>query len=413
MRVLWLKTDVLHPVDNGGKIRTYQMLKRLHRQHEVTFLCLRRDSDSGEAVDLATEYCRRLVTVPWSDPPRFSAAFYAELARNMVSSLPYNMQKYSSKSMRAAIRQELTARKYDVVCCDFLFPWINFDPKTSPAATLLFQHNVESALWNRQWRVQRNALKLVYFYLQYLKLRAHEVRACQEFDLVVAVSDADRDFMKRDFLVKECHSVPTGVDTEFYQPCSEPRSQHELVFTGAMDWMPNEDAICWFAADVLPKIAAEIPEVRFTVVGRNPTPTLKKLAGNQPRLNLTGRVDDIRPYVARAAVYVVPIRVGGGTRLKVYEAMAMQKAIVSTSVGAEGLDVVDGKEIRYANDADSFARVTIELLRDEAQCIRLATAAREAVVERFGWCVATRAFDRALQRAVELRRQRQNCESQS
>jgi glycosyltransferase involved in cell wall biosynthesis len=269
--------------------------------------------------------------------------------------------------------------------------------------TVLFQHNVESALWDRQWRVQKHPGTRAYFYLQYRKLLTCEARICRDFDVVVAVSDVDANTMRREFGLRECASVPTGVDTETYRTSGQIADPNELVFTGSMDYMPNEDAILWFVAEILPWIVREVPEVRLTVVGRNPTPRLQKLARSEPRLTLTGRVDDVRPYIERAALYVVPIRVGGGTRLKIYEAMSMQKAIVSTRIGAEGLDVTDGQDLRYADDAESFARITVELLRDKAERERLAKAARHLVVERYGWAAATRVFVRSLERAVELR----------
>jgi polysaccharide biosynthesis protein PslH len=404
MRILWLKTELLHPIDKGGKIRTYEMLKELCRAHEVTYLCLRRDEDTGDTVDRASEYCQRLVTVPFADPARFSARFYGDLGRNLVSTLPYNFQKYASRPMRDAIRQELAARTYDVVCCDFLFPAVNFDARTSKVPTVLFQHNVESALWDRQWRVQKNPAKRAFFYLQYRKLLACEARICRDFDLVVAVSDVDADTMKRQFGLRECASVPTGVDTETYKPSGTVATDpNELVFTGSMDWMPNEDAILWFVDDILPLIAREVPEVRLTVVGRNPTPRLQELAKRESRVTLTGRVDDVRPYIERAALYIVPLRVGGGTRLKIYEAMSMEKAMVSTRIGAEGLDVTDGQDLRYADDAESFARTTVELLRDKAQQERLAKAARSLVVERYGWAAPTKIFVGSLERAIALR----------
>jgi glycosyltransferase involved in cell wall biosynthesis len=173
-----------------------------------------------------------------------------------------------------------------------------------------------------------------------------------------------------------------------------------------MDWMPNEDAILYFAESILPLIAASVPEVKVTVVGRNPTPKLKALAEREPRIVLTGRVDDVRPYIDRSAVYIVPIRVGGGTRIKIYEAMGMARAVVSTTIGAEGLPVADGEEIVLADEPERFAAEVVRLLRDDAARARIEERARQAVVERFGWDRATDALVGIMERALEKRGKR-------
>lgn len=410
MRVLWVKTDILHPIDKGGKIRSYEMLRELKKTCDVSYLALRRDVDTGENLDRAALYCHRLITVPHAETPKFSRAFYGDLARAAVSTLPYTILKYRSPAACHALVQELRARPYDVVIADFLHAAAFFP---SPAelraiapdtATVLFQHNVESKLWERQWKNATDPARKAYFYLEWKKVRAYEARKCKQFDLVVAVSEVDRETMQREFGLAECPDVPTGVDTDTMRPGGATERPRELCFTGSMDWMPNEDAMEWFAEAILPRIARELPDVTLACVGRNPTPRMLALARREPRITMTGRVDDIRPYVDRAACYVIPIRVGGGTRLKVYEAMAMGKAIVSTRVGAEGLPVTHERDILFADDPESFARETVRVLRERDLAGRLGTTARQLVVDRFGWGAVNTKFLAALERAVELHR---------
>jgi glycosyltransferase involved in cell wall biosynthesis len=198
--------------------------------------------------------------------------------------------------------------------------------------------------------------------------------------------------MRDHYGVSAVHDVPTGVDTEYFQPTAAAREGAELVFTGSMDWMPNEDAVIYFADEVLPRIAAVIPEVTLTVVGRNPTGRIRALARANSRIRVTGRVEDIRPYVARAAAYVVPLRVGGGTRLKIYEAMAMGKPVISTTIGAEGLPVHDGKELLIADGAEQFAQAVVRVLGDRDLANGLSRRARAVVCERFGWEKAAAVF---------------------
>lgn len=384
MKILWLKSELLHPVDKGGKIRTYQMLRQLKRGHQVTYLSLATDADPAEAYVRAREYCHRLVTVPWREPARFSAAFYRGLAANLASPLPYAVEKYRSAAMRRAVDAELAERgDYDVVVCDFLAPSVNL-PGRLPVASVLFEHNVEATIWRRHAETA-SGVRRAFFRSQWRKMARYEREACRRFDAVAAVSELDRDAIRDEYGVDCVLDVPTGVDHDYFRPLGGEPSPSEIVFTGSMDWMPNEDGVLWFAREVLPLVAREVPGARFTVVGRKPTAAVVELGRSDPRVTVTGRVDDIRPYVDRAAAFVVPLRVGGGTRLKIYEAMAMAKAVVSTSVGAEGLPLESGSDLLVADEPADLARAVVRLLADRDEARRMGETARELVRERFGW----------------------------
>lgn len=385
MRILWLKTELLHPVDKGGKIRTYQMLRELKEEHHITYLTLDDGSASQDARERATEYCHELVTVPHATRAKFSAGFYAELALNLFSPLPYFMKKYESPEMRAGIAKLTEREGFDVIVCDFLMPSINM-PARLNCATVLFQHNVEALIWQRHYEVQKNPVKKLYLYGQWLKTRSFERKACARFDHVIAVSHEDAETMRREYGVERVSDVPTGVDTEFFRPRGiESHDAHNLVFTGSMDWLPNEDAIRFFMEEIMPRVRREIPDATLTVVGRNPSQSLMELSRRDSSIIVMGRVEDVRPYMERAAVYIVPIRVGGGTRLKIYEAMAMEKPIVSTIIGAEGLPVKDGAELLLADSPEDFAACVVRVLKDEELARELGTRAAATVRERFGW----------------------------
>jgi sugar transferase (PEP-CTERM/EpsH1 system associated) len=390
MEILWLKSELLHPVDKGGKIRTYQMLKHLKRQHRVTYLALTRPDDSAEAYARATEYCHRLVAVPWSEPARFSPGFYRDVARNFVSPLPYAIEKYSSTAMRRAIGAELARHAYDVVVCDFLVPSVNL-PDRLPVASVLFQHNVEAMIWRRHAETA-TGVKRALFQSQWRKMVRYERDACRRFDAVAAVSELDRDTMRDEYGLDRVLDVPTGVDYDYFRPLGGEPSPSEIVFTGSMDWMPNEDGIVWFVENVLPIVAREVPDARLTIVGRNPTPRVSALAEADQRVTVTGRVDDIRPYVDRAAAFVVPLRVGGGTRLKIYEAMAMAKPVVSTAIGAEGLPLENGRDLLVADDPADLAGAVVRVLSDRELAEQIGEQGRALVRDRFGWEHAAEAF---------------------
>ena len=385
MRILWLKTELLHPLDKGGKIRTYNMLKELKRNHQITYLTLNDDvADFGKRFQ-ALEYCDEVLCVKHQAREKFTSGFYAELLTNLASPLPYAIKKYYSPVMYKQIRERVKTGTFDLVVCDFLAPAANVSFDLG-CPTLLFQHNVEAMIWKRHYEVQTNPVKKAYLYTQWLKMRAFERKMCRRFDSVVAVSSDDREQMRNEYGVESVFEVPTGVDTDFYRPSgNEKPSRHNIVFTGSMDWLPNEDAIAYFTERILPRIKQAVPDVTLTVVGRNPYPSLRELSQRDSSIEVTGRVDDVRPYIERAAAYIVPLRIGGGTRLKIYEAMAMEKAIISTTIGAEGLPLQDGKELLLADTEESFANAVIRVLTDKVLAGELGHRAAATVRAKFGW----------------------------
>ena len=262
-------------------------------------------------------------------------------------------------------------------------------------------HNAEYILQQRAFetdaRQPRRWMGALYSLIQWQKLRRYEARVCRAFDRVVAVSPADAQALQRLVPGLEVTVVLNGVDTECYNDQflmtnDQARIGHwdlvighwSLVFTGKMDFRPNVDAVLWFCQEILPSIRRERPSVRFTIVGRDPHPRVLALA-RDPQVTVTGYVEDVRPYIAGAAVYVVPLRMGGGTRLKVLEAMAMGQAIVSTTLGCEGVVLTPGREAALADTAQEFAWRVVELLGDEGRRRSMGQQARRLVEARYDW----------------------------
>ena len=411
MRILWLKTEVLHPVDKGGKIRTYNMLKELKREHHVTYLTLDDGTASDEDKKNASEYCHELVCIPHARREKFTPGFYYELFLNLVSSNAYAIKKYESRAMRREIVERDRQGAFDLLVCDFLAPAVNVPADlTTPA--VLFQHNVEAMIWKRHYEVQSNPVKKAYLYGQWQKMRRFEREMCRRFDSVIAVSAEDREQMKDEYGAEAVFDVPTGVDVEFFRPNNAVKPvPNSLVFTGSMDWLPNDDAIRYFTREIMPLIKNKVPDVKLTVVGRNPAPALVDLSKEDPSLVITGRVDDVRPYMENAAAYIVPLRIGGGTRLKIFEAMAMEKAVVSTTVGAEGLPLTNGVELLLADEPATFADAVVRVLTDDAYASQLGQRAATVVRENFGWrqvterfisiCTNTKSHPQITQKSVE------------
>ncbi len=385
MNILWLKTELLHPVDKGGRIRTYQMLRELKRGHRITYLTLDDGSAAPDAAERAQEYCHDLVRIQFRTRPKRSAAFYWELLRNLASPLPYAISKYRSPAMRRALQDTGRRREADVIVCDFLAPSVNV-PDRWACPTVLFQHNVEATIWERHTQIASNLVTKVYLREQWRRMRAFERAQCRRFDHVVAVSSRDAEIFRGEYGVSDVSEIPTGVDTEYFRPAGRVRPEpFDLVFTGSMDWLPNEDAIVYFVEAILPRVHEALPGVTLTVVGRNPSPRVTALGRHDPKVRVTGSVPDVRPYIERAAMFIVPLRIAGGTRLKIYEAMAMEKAVVSTTVGAEGLPVRDGEDIALADAPEAFAATIIQLLTDTKRAEDLGRRAAAVVRAEFGW----------------------------
>ncbi|HVI71599.1 MAG TPA: glycosyltransferase family 4 protein, partial [Pyrinomonadaceae bacterium] len=212
MKILWLKTELLHPVDKGGKIRSYNMLKELKRNCHITYLTLDDGTADAKARELASEYCDELVCVPHQNRQKFTPGFYVDLMLNLTSELPYAIKKYESEAMRQEVAKRVAEHRFDVLVCDFLAPAVNVASDLN-CRSVLFQHNVEAMIWKRHYEVQANVIKKAYLRQQWQKMLAFEAKTCPRFDYVVAVSREDRELMQRQYGVEQVYDIPTGVDT--------------------------------------------------------------------------------------------------------------------------------------------------------------------------------------------------------
>src|SRR5262249_20204722 len=231
-----------------------------------------------------------------------------------------------------------------------------------------------------------------------------EAEVCRLFDHVITVSEEDRRTLENEFGVTHTSAIPTGVDTDYFRPAETPPEPGRLVFAGSMDWDPNEDGVLWFLREVLPRIFKAVGHARLSIVGRAPSSRLRAVAEKMPGIEITGWVPDVRPYLARAEVVVVPLRVGGGTRIKIPEAMAMAKAVVSTPIGAEGLPFHNGREIQIAEGPEQFAAAVVELLNNIPLRKSIASAARNEVTNNHGWEAVVDRVERILERVVHQRK---------
>ena len=393
MKILWVKSDFLHPTDRGGQIRTLEMLKCLHQRHEVHYVAFD-DGTNPEGLRRSSEYCSRAYAVPHRVPVRRSLHFAGQLVGGLVSRLPVSVARYTSERMKRQIQLVLAQQQFDSLVCDFLFPALNV-PDLS--RVVLFQHNVESVIWRRHVEQARNSAKRAYLRLQASRMQALERAVCRDAGRVVAVSQIDSETFRELYQLERISDVETGVDLDFFARPAQTEVRADLVFVGSMDWLPNIDAMHFFTEEILPIIRRERPKCRIAIAGRRPTSFLLELSKRDPNIIVTGTVPDIRPYLWESSVSVVPLRIGGGTRLKIFEAMAAKLPVVSTTVGAEGLPVSDGEHLAIADTPELFARRCLDLLHSAEQRSQLAEAAWNLISHRFSWPAVTQKFEAILE----------------
>jgi len=384
MNILFLSQRFLLPMDTGGKIRTGKILEQLSKRHQITLVSNVESPKDDCFLPEMDRFCSKFIPVFWKEIPKYSVLFFVRLIFQMFSIYPVSALNDTSPKLRHCLEIEHRTQEYDLVICDFVQSALNFkDIAGTPA--ILFQHNVESQIAKRHYDRAKGIVGRYFWWLQWQKLFFFEKRICRKFNTVLSVSEQDHDTFCALYRLDNVVTIPTGVDIEHFRPQDVPMGASSLVFVGSMDWLPNEDAVLYFASDILPLLKAEVPDIRLTVVGRNPSPRMKKRLSTVPEIQLTGWVDDVRPYIAKATLYIVPMRIGGGTRMKIYEAMAMGKAILSTSIGAEGLPVKDGENIILENDPFEFSKKIIKMRKDSKMRTRLGKNASAYVRENCSW----------------------------
>jgi polysaccharide biosynthesis protein PslH len=395
LKILWVKAGGIYPPNIGGRIRSYQILRALARRHHVTLFTFYAATPDDQHSELEHHFSR-VVLMPLAIPSGRTIREATRYARCLFSPLPYTVFKFYHPAVARRLLQVVTEDRPDVIVCDFVFA-ASCIPWDTPIPKVLFTHNIETAIWKHHYTFARSPVWKALSRREYRRMDRFERECVRKVDHVLAVSDHDRNILTGMTDASRIAVVPTGVDVEYFHPSVNEEAPNTLVFSGAMDWMPNEDGISYFIREILPRIRKQVPSVSLCVVGRDPTRELYGLAASQPGIEITGRVHDIRPFVHRGAVFIVPLRIGGGTRLKIFEAMAMGKAVVSTTLGAEGLPVRPGRDIVISDDPEEFARATIALLNDPMRRATIARAARELVERSYSWDAVVQPFETVLE----------------
>ena len=391
LRLAFVSTIFLFPQDAGGKIRTCNILRGMKGgKFEITVFMPATDTELSLWASEIEKISDRYLCLGPS-----TGSFLARLKR-LMSATPFSVHNNLNDIGQKLLETALHSNDYDVVVFDFIHSTIYLPPSIF-MPTVCFTHNVEAEIFDRHYKVANKPLMKLLWKSQAKKMHRYESKSLKRFDRVVAVSEKDAEYFREVYGQNNVGTVPTVVDLDFFQFNEIPPNNDEtpltIVFTGSMDWIANIDGIEYFIQEVWPKVLAKISNSKLVVVGRRPPISLIKMAERHAGIVLTGFVDDIRPYVKNAHIFIIPLRVGGGTRIKAFEAMAMGCPVVSTGIGIEGLDVRADEHFLLRDSAVDMANGIVDLIDNPARRRAMALSSRALLEEKFGHMAASRAFE--------------------
>jgi glycosyltransferase involved in cell wall biosynthesis len=401
MRLLFLSMTLPWPPNNGHRMRTWSLLRALAAEgHSITLLAFAYPADLAADTGPLRQLCTDLEVVPLELASLAGRIGALARLRALIGSAPYAAGRYRSPEMAGRIQSQLQGGRFDAVIVDTVFGAVNLPSTDLPL--LLNNVDVEHVILERYVRCEGNPAKRLYAWLEARRLRRFEAAACRRAAVGMPCSPADEAQLRALCPGLPLVVVPNVVDTAEYAP---PRHDvgDVVLYQGGLDWYPNRDAVRFFAWRILPLIRRARPSVRFVVAGRNPPAAFRREVHAVPGLELTGPVPDMRPVLARSSVCVVPLRIGSGTRIKILEAAAMARPVVSTTLGAEGLEFVDGEEILVADGPERFAQAVLGLLADHRRRREVGSAARKRVEESYSPPVLRSQLRRVLGQVRESR----------
>jgi len=398
MKILFLTPYVPYPLNNGGLIRVHHILLNLGKKHAVTAICMEPDNDAqAEGIEVIKKQGINIETVPVANNQKQELKRIYQLL-SLVSSKPYQYKQYHSGAMQNAISQHLQKGNYDLVMVEF--SQMGYYELDTELPRYVDQHNVEYEIMHRTYQTEKSLLRKLLAYSEWKKYYNQEIENCEKFSGCLTTSQRDAEILQQRSPGMECHVIPNGVDSEFFKTDNSEIDANMVLFTGTISYYPNTEGILWFYQNVWPLIVAKNPAATFCIAGKSPPPEVQAIADSDSAVTATGMVDDMRDYYNKAAVVVVPLRVGGGTRLKILEGMSMSKAIISTSVGAEGIDHTDGEDILLKDTPEDFCNAVIDVMANSDLRKKLETGGRKLVEAKYDWKAVTDKLSTVFETAV-------------
>jgi len=397
VKILTLISKFPWPLTDGAVIRDFNLLREAAKHHDVFLLCFLFRPSDREQFDALKPFCQKIVGLDLVRP-RWRTV--ANAARSLVTACPFITQEYWRPEMAQALEDFVDEQRIDVIHSHFLHMSQYVGHKRS-AAFVHDAHNLEHVLWQRMERTTGNFPKRAFIHSQYSKLVRLQQGVARASEKCVVLSDEDRTEYLRICPEADVTTVPNGADVEYWTPGTNGTEPSSILYFGNLSWPPQADAAVYFHEKILPLIRQQVPDVKFYIAGQNPPEAVKALAGD--RVTVTGFVPDMRPYVARASVVVMPLRAGAGTKHRVFQALCMKKPVVCTTVAAEGIALTHGETALLADDPETFANATISLLQDAALRQRLGERGRQLVLDRYDWRAIYERLEATFQEAVRKR----------
>ncbi len=388
LHVAILDEELPFPLNSGKRIRTFNLLSQLAHRHRLTYLCHRNPDarESEQAEKAMMDLGIRTVVVNRRIPAKSGLGFYARLVGNLFSTLPYSVASHRSDELLAATRHLNGDDCPDLWHCEWT-PYAEYLRRPlGTAPWVVMAHNVESLIWQRYFETERQPLKRWYIKQQFRKFERFEKWAYSSCSTAIGVSEQDIRLIRDRFGSKKTAVVDNGVDTLYFEPGEHtPRDLYRILFLGSLDWRPNLDGVRMLLDEIFPRVREQEPRAVLQIVGRKPVEWLRQQVAGQAGVELHADVADVRPFLRSAGMLAVPLRIGGGSRLKILEALAAGLPVITTRVGVEGLHLDSAEHVTIADSSAEMVRGLVRMMIDRREASEQAERGRERVVELYDW----------------------------
>ncbi len=391
MNILWISHNVPYPPKTGVLQRNYNLLREASKAGNIYLLAILQegilpvDYDLDEARNELGKLCKHVDVITLTSETSRLALYFLAL-KSLFTQDPLSVNCVKSSQLRSKLREISSEVNFDIAHFDTIGLATYFNDVNS-TFKILNHHNIESHLLQRRTDIETNIIKRFYYGQEASKLKKYETNIASKFDINFTVSDIDKDRLLDIAPDSRIEIIANGVDVNYFTPDTSDIVQGSLIMVSGMNWYPNRDAVIYMQEKIWPLLIKKHPDVSWVVVGASPPQQLLDLANEDKRITVTGFVDDVRPYLKKAHIYLCPMRDGGGTRLKILDALSMAKPIVSTTIGYEGIDVTAEENALFANTPEEFVNQISRLLEDRDLCAQIGNNGRKFVIEKFSWDV--------------------------
>ena len=388
MRILLISNNLPYPPNSGFPLRVYNLLYRIAKEHDVWLATFTAGDEKPADIDHLREICREVVTFPLAHRGALSNPWQA--VRYLFKGIPPTLRAYESREFAEKILSLISRIDFDIIQIEdsHMAIYLDYLPDAARSRTILTFHDVNFHKHEMMSQLEPRRARKLRTWLHARLMRGWEPYQAQHFGHCVTMSNSDKALLLAANPNLKITVFPNGVDTRNYAPLPLPKNTARLLFVGNMAYRPNIDAVMYFCRSIYPKIKMEYPKIEFWIVGKDPAPEVKELQGNG--VHVTGQVDDLGSYYNDSIMCVVPLRAGGGTRLKILEAMALGRPVVTTPIGCEGLEVKHGQHLFIADTPDLFADYVLQLLKDKQQWQDMTRQARALAVDHYDWDLIAR-----------------------